>query len=125
MDNAAQAPECRRKTLRIDTDLTMFLKTSEGLIKAVVKNISEGGVFVQTDHLLDIATNLTLHLFLPDVSNASIVKEIEVKGVITWVNPKELHWAQKGMGIKFLEMTKDKADPIKNFVKALIKENKS
>mgnify|MGYP000226697208 CR=1 FL=1 len=77
-------------------------------------NISHGGIFIETQHPLPEGATLVLR-FTPPGGD-----ELEVEGVVAWVNP----WREgadnpnPGMGIKW-ELEEDQREIIASIVKAI------
>jgi hypothetical protein len=62
----------------------------------VLRNISEGGCFVETSHFLDVNSRLEVAIPLPVPLNVSVIK---AEGEVRWVSTNPL---RQGMGIQFL-----------------------
>ena len=85
---------------RADVDLTVELATDSGSFPAACMNIGTGGVFVATDRLCDVGTQLSIKLQLPQQ-----VTPISVGAEVRWTRGGELSAPaprRPGMGLRFL-----------------------
>ncbi len=109
-------PESRvhqRKPLRLQ--LNYRDATGGNFLFEYSQNISKGGIFIETRHPLPVGAHLTVR-FLPPGH-----VEVEVEGVVTWVNP----WREgkenpnPGMGIEWKKLSSEQHDLIAQVVKAI------
>jgi len=111
----------RRKSVRIDSNLMVHLEIEGIFSKALVTNISLGGVFVETEIIQPIETKVILHMFLPNQNEVAKVDSVKAKSTVAWSNPQDLHWAKKGIGLKFLEIEKQDKELIKEYISQISK----
>jgi len=71
------------------------------------RDLSEGGIFIQTSNPLKIGDRLTLNFILPEV-----LEKIEATGEVTWINPPGAEDLLPGMGVRFMELPEDKCRSI-------------
>ena len=77
-------------------------------IRLVIKNISMGGVFIETMVPFDIDTVLRVSFALPGSD-----REVQALGIVRWVsNTRDM----RGMGVQFLKVTTEDKDAIKEHV---------
>jgi Tfp pilus assembly protein PilZ len=93
-----------RKALRIEA---RYQDSQKKVLKGTVRNISIGGVFIETTHPLEKGERIRLSLDARDVG-----KVIDVDGIVV------RHVGDKGMGIEFLN--KENQD-IRNLLSAMRK----
>lgn len=86
----------RRKHSRKACSLAAYFATWEGSFQSFVRNISHGGMFIQTRRVLPAGQQITVSLPPP----ANRKEMIEVTGEIVWSVPE-------GLGIKFTSVSKD------------------
>jgi uncharacterized protein (TIGR02266 family) len=90
----------RRASLRVPVQLRVdFLSIGE-MRDQLMTNISRGGLFVATAHLLEIGTRVTLHI---NIESSGEVLEIPAEVVSQNLGPGYQSEAP-GMGFRFLEM---------------------
>jgi len=76
-------------------------------------DVSEGGIFVETENPLMIGTQLELEFGLPETSET-----IRARGKVVRVNPVEIPAKPPGMAIQFVEIPPGDAARIKSFVES-------
>lgn len=75
-------------------------KTMRRYRQGVVKNYSDGGLFVSTDNPLPQGTPITVEI--PIESETAQIKILQIRGVVRWVYHLSGRW---GMGIEFFGFT--------------------
>jgi hypothetical protein len=95
---------------RFETHLPSLLHTPQDWQYPVLLNISEGGCFIETNHLLDANTHLDVAIPLPVPLNLSVIK---VEGEVRWVSTNPL---RHGMGIQFNNPSPQTAKALRSFV---------
>ncbi len=106
-------PSSRRFAVRVPANLDVTFEDARGFNKAYLRNISEGGVYVETRLPLEMGGRfeLTIQVERPR-------KTIELPVEVVWVNrsPSESSGLKRGVGVAFLDLDpKHKAE-----MKALI-----
>lgn len=75
-------------------------------------NVSQGGMFIVTEHPAAPATDVTLHFTLPSQTDP-----LSVRARVAWVSGDETETGTiSGMGVRFLELTRSQATAISTFV---------
>src|SRR5262249_35264675 len=101
----AAAPE-KRQSLRLDTLFPVWISSVEhGDSTAVARNVSAGGVFIETDDPLPLGAMVRVHFYLPSSAAASeIVACGEVKNhyFLNFADGAAGPRAIAGMGVRFL-----------------------
>jgi type IV pilus assembly protein PilZ len=69
-----------------------------------ILDIGTGGVFIETTEPIAVGQELTLNFTFPDSPDT-----IKVNGEIVWRIPK-------GIGVKFIGMTRQQVDKIKTYI---------
>lgn len=98
-DNLRQQLLERRIHARVDTCLRLEYKLAEGIIEAKSKDVSLSGMFIQTDHPLEIGDRLNLAIQRSD--DAPVIQAIGE--VVRVVNP-DSGSEKSGVGVRFVEM---------------------
>ena len=92
----------QRRSVRVPTRVRASFATDGELVRSLMTNISRHGVFVQTDHPLDLHDRFVLHIHV-DRPKRDIAVPVEV--VSLGIGPR-FAADKRGMGLRFLE-----ADP--------------
>lgn len=79
----------RHNRAQIDVPLTFVQKGSEAPLHGVAKDISIGGMFIQTDTPAAFGSEVTVKVKLPTAK-----AELTLRGVVRWVR-------DGGMGVQF------------------------
>lgn len=92
-----------RSSVRVPTRLAVSFNSFGALQECLMTNLSRGGLFVATDHLVDIGTRLLLRVVLQETG-----EQIEIPAEVTSHNlsPRMDHPVH-GMGMRFLELRPD------------------
>jgi len=90
----------RRASLRVPAQLRVDFASIAELRGKLMTNLSRGGLFVATTHLLDIGTRVALHI---QVESSGERLEIPAEVVSQNVGPR-YESDPPGMGMQFLEM---------------------
>jgi uncharacterized protein (TIGR02266 family) len=89
----------QRASLRVPAQLRVSFESLGQLGDALITNLSRGGLFVATEHLLEIGTRVTLRI---QVIGAE--KDLEVVGEVVSQNMGPLGTPQRGLGFRFAEV---------------------
>src|SRR5687767_3136275 len=101
----------QRASIRFNHVFPVFLSGEDfGEIEAVARNISEGGMLIETPSLPPLGSEVCVRFRMPD-SDASLVARAEVKNhyVFNYHEGGGLRWA-RGVGVRFLEFLSDTGD---------------
>jgi type IV pilus assembly protein PilZ len=93
-------------------------KDRKSFVKAYTGNVSGGGLFIATENPLKEGEEFLVKLELPGLSD-----DIVIKSEVIWTRKKaeasDVYPA--GMGVKFLEMTKDNNKALKRYLRDIEK----
>jgi uncharacterized protein (TIGR02266 family) len=93
-----------REQIRIIESWSVKYRDGASFLEAFTGNVSSGGLFIETDHPLEQGEQFSLELGLPDVPES-----LKIKCEVVWAASKAEkldRQASRGMGVRFLEMTK-------------------
>lgn len=90
----------QRSSVRVPAQLRVDFPSIAELRGKLMTNLSRGGLFVATTHLLDIGTRVTLHI---NIESSDERLEIPAEVVSQNVGP-EYEPEPPGMGLQFLDM---------------------
>jgi uncharacterized protein (TIGR02266 family) len=117
IEHAAAGPACppssRRRDMRVPADLEVTFADRRGFQHAYLRNISEGGVYVETDKPLKLRDRFDLRIVV-----ASPATELELRVEVVWVNrqPSPSSGLLPGVGVAFLDLPPDKKATIKSLI---------
>jgi uncharacterized protein (TIGR02266 family) len=102
-----------RQTTRVKKSLSLTYKDDRAFIKAYTGNVSSGGLFIRTENPLPQGEQFFLKLQLPDVS-----EPLKINCEVVWSRRKSEATGTRlpGMGVKFLEMSRQDSDVLRKYV---------
>jgi len=107
----------KRTSQRVPVKLKVDYRATGNFLFENATNISEQGIFVETDAPLDTGTMIDLQFQLPDSQ-----KKIEVLGEVTWTNPRRPNPEENhnpGMGIRFVNLSELDKETILSLIKRI------
>jgi Tfp pilus assembly protein PilZ len=96
--SAAPDPTGRREFVRTSVVLTVEIVSQGTTYPGTTENLSPGGVFVCSEHLLEPDENVDLLIHLPNAST------ITAHGVVRWIRAAHAAPGGAGMGIQFRKL---------------------
>lgn len=108
-------PSNRRQASRISMDVSVSFGSEHNFYAGFTENISEGGLFIASDHLLPMGTMFDLALDLPSLdATANISCEVR------WIRELAYSDAENppGMGVRFLDLAPVVSDAIGDFLRS-------
>lgn len=105
----------QRKAIRVTNRIEINLESAHEVKKAYIKNISGGGLYLETNRFQPIGTILTVHLTLPGSD-----KPEPVDCQVAWVNPKNMPDLAMGMGLKFHKIDDKTRTRIQRLVDSIV-----
>lgn len=103
----------QRTNIRFDKVFDVWLSSEDfGEIGATARNISAGGMLIETVSVPSLGSEVRIRFQIPD-SDGSIVVRGEVKNhyVFNYAQGGVLRWA-RGIGVRFIEFLADGADQL-------------
>ena len=107
----------RRVYERVLVDLEVDYRADETFLFAYITDISEMGIFVQTNSPEPEGTRLNLCFRLPEELGGA---KMELEGEVIWVNPHrpgDTDGRNPGMGIEFVDLTPQQRDDLLRIVR--------
>lgn len=108
-----------RNAPRISTDLQLVSRNSGNSVDSRILNMSSGGVFIKTDHLLPVDAEFSLHLELPGDPDV-----MTLRARVVWTK-SVASASPAGMGIQFVDISPEHEKKIVSFVSHLSKDQNS
>ena len=99
-----------RTKKRFETHLPFMFSHENTWHYPILRNISEGGCFVETPHLAKVQEDVHITIPLPIPLGVSVIK---TKGEVRWVSRNPLRY---GMGIQFKDPLPQHSKALKEFV---------
>jgi uncharacterized protein (TIGR02266 family) len=108
-------PLTRRMFPRASVALGVDYSHADCVRTAKTLNLSQDGMFIETETPLEVGTHLVLHFALPDSD------PVEGTARVVWIRcPGEEHPYPAGMAVKFLELPPEVRPTIATFVASLL-----
>lgn len=110
--------EEKRKFKRLGTNWGVKIRATRYAEAAVremqerIKNISVGGIFIETAQPMPVGTHVEFSFSMPETAG-----EIHAKGIVRWSNDGRLTEEPVGMGIEFLEVSQHHKEAIGTYVR--------
>jgi len=117
--DSAPPPSSRRDSLRVPTMMDVTFEDARGFEQAYLRNISEGGVYLETRRPLPLGTRFELAITIAD-SGEKLALKVEV----VWVNgnPSPSSGLKPGVGVAWLDLPREDKGAIKAIVHRALDE---
>lgn len=102
----------KRKSIRVDVNRQIKLQSGKELSRYYMKNISGGGLYVETNSPLKIGTKVQLEVVIDEEE-----KKLKLSGIVAWVNPNRIGDMPAGMGIQFENLSREDEIYIRKMVR--------
>jgi uncharacterized protein (TIGR02266 family) len=111
--DSAPPPSSRRDSLRVPTSMDVTFEDAQGFERAYLRNISEGGVYLETKSPLPMGTRFDLASTIADSGEA-----VKLRVEVVWVNsnPSPSSGLKPGVGVAWLDLPADEKALIKSIV---------
>jgi hypothetical protein len=96
---------------RYETHIPFIMNHRQDWEYPILRNISEGGCFIETPHLLEINSTLDIAIPLPVPLSVSVIK---TRGEVRWISTNPL---RQGMGVQFHEPPAAHSKAIRDYVR--------
>lgn len=100
----------RRAHERVPVRTAIGFQSSTRFFTGFSGDLSDGGLFVASEHLLAVGTRLTLSLVLPSG------EQMTAEGEVSWTRPVSGPEGLRGMGIAFRDVAENSAEAVVAFV---------
>jgi uncharacterized protein (TIGR02266 family) len=106
-------PSSQRESIRVPTDYEVTFEDPDGFRSAYLRNISEGGVYIESGSTFKMGDRFVLKMMME-----SPVVKIEQDVQVVWVNanPSTGSGLEPGVGVAFLNLPGDRKKQIKAIV---------
>ena len=109
----------KRKYIRVPVKVQVFLRDEDvsGVVYFYSRNLSTGGIFLETELYLDEGSIVDIEFTLPNYP-----KFIDIKAKIVWTVPDNWDPAihPPGMGLEFIKLSEENKKIIENYIASKI-----
>lgn len=105
---------------RFPTKVKVHFRSGKELKAAYMHNISGGGVYIATEDPKKVGSKIEVEIELQEEK-----KSQSFSGEVAWVNTRETTDLKVGMGVKFLNLSPDQTNFLREFVHAQLTKSKS
>jgi len=109
------APESSPREIRVHTHEALQIKSRRDFEKFYLKNISGGGVYLESSSSLPIGTQIDF-----EIDWVEKKQKLNFRGEVAWINPKTLGELKAGFGVKFVNPTEEQSRMIKEMISHLL-----
>lgn len=105
----------RRRHKRYPTSISVDCRSGDNFLFAYIRNISEFGIFIQTESPLPVGTELQMRF------GTGEQRTLSLEGEVVWVNPMRPvgQNINPGMGVRFHPLTADQREQIVEIVRTV------
>jgi hypothetical protein len=96
---------------RYETHVPFIMASEAEWQYPILRNISEGGCFIETSHLLNVNDSIDIAIPLPVPLSVSVIK---TKGEVRWVSTNPV---RHGMGVQFIDAPPLHTKAIREYVR--------
>lgn len=100
-----------RTKRRYETHLPFIMSCDRKWHYPILRDISEGGCFIETRNLLDINSRIQIAIPLPEPIQGSVIK---AQGEVKWISHSSTRF---GMGVQFIDATIQSEKLLEEFVR--------
>ena len=119
-EGIADAPDSRRKHQRLSLTTPFRVRAADDSFSGIALNISEGGIYVATQHTLTVGNTITVNTYLEGDATLNLSMEGTVRH-----NRPDPSSGQPGYGIEFTRLMSDSPDVIEHAMELLLGELRS
>lgn len=100
----------RRSSIRFDKAFPVYLAGDEGMTRGIARNISEGGMFIETREPYRLGSRVRVTFVSPDTSTEiTMVAEVRYQCFLSYGGAGESESQLRGMGIRFVGLEEREA----------------
>jgi uncharacterized protein (TIGR02266 family) len=102
-----------RSKARVPVSLPVTYRDEHSFFKVVTGDLSEGGLFIKSDTLLEVGEKLLVNLRLPER-----VDSVIIKCEVMWARESDSDSVNgpPGMGVKFVDMTEEDREALEKYL---------
>ncbi len=104
----------QRKHVRIETKALVDYTGTNALLDHKIRDISTGGLRIETEFLETVGTEVDLYISLPEIDDS-----FEARGVVVWTTEEP----SREMGIKFVNLSDETKAVLEHYMEYL-RQNK-
>jgi len=109
MGEVVQVKE-RRNSIRFDKAIPVYLAGDEGMTRGIARNISDGGMFIETREPYRLGARVKVTFVSPDTTTEiTMVGEVRYQCFLSYGSSGEGENQLRGMGLRFVEVAEKDA----------------
>jgi hypothetical protein len=95
----------RRASIRFDKAFPVYLSGDEGVTRGIARNISDGGMFIETREPYRLGSRVKVTFLSPDATTEiTMVGEVRYQCFLSYGGAAEGESQLRGMGLRFVEV---------------------
>jgi type IV pilus assembly protein PilZ len=116
-EDTGESGSDRRIAYRLPMRVLVEYECAEDFLVDYTSNVSVGGIFIKTDHPLELGSRFRLRFRLPGMA-----RPIDTYGVVCWAQrPEESKLMVAGMGVAFEELSDQDVREVEALIKVSMK----
>ncbi len=98
----------RRTSIRFDKAFPVYLAGEEGVTRGIARNISSGGMFIETREPYRLGARIRITFVSPDTTTEiSVTAEVRYQCVLSYGGANDTENQLRGMGVRFVEVDEE------------------
>lgn len=95
----------RRSSIRFDKAFPVYLAGEEGVTRGIARNISTGGMFIETREPYRLGARIRITFVSPDTTTEiSVTAEVRYQCFLSYGGEGETENQLRGMGVRFIDV---------------------
>ncbi|MBI5542696.1 MAG: PilZ domain-containing protein [Deltaproteobacteria bacterium] len=95
----------RRSAIRFDKAFTVYLSGEEGMTRGIARNISDGGMFIETREPYRLGTRIKVTFVSADTNTEiTMVGDVRYQCFLSYGGEGDGESQLRGMGVRFVEV---------------------
>ncbi|MFN7133263.1 MAG: PilZ domain-containing protein [Myxococcales bacterium] len=95
----------RRTSIRFDKAFPVYLAGEEGVTRGIARNISVGGMFIETREPYRLGARIRITFVSPDTTTEiSVTAEVRYQCFLSYGGDNDTENQLRGMGVRFVEV---------------------
>ena len=95
----------RRTSMRFDKAFPVYLSGEEGMTRGIARNISDGGMFIETREPYRLGSRIKVTFVAADsTAEITMVGEVRYQCFLSYGGTNETESQLRGMGVRFVEI---------------------
>jgi type IV pilus assembly protein PilZ len=113
LENIESASQDERKEDRLNVSLQVSYNSYTEFITEYTKNVSRGGIFINTKRHYEVGETVELALFVPEME-----RPVKIKGEVAHVKTHNIPDEDSGIGVNFVDIDPESRTALVDFIKS-------